>query len=97
VDYRLGNDLDLDEVIRLYRSCTLGPRRPLDDRARMAAMFGNANLVVTAWDGGQLVGISRALSDFAYVTGLRSTRGARVCVPSQPATRLSGRTAKCAV
>ena len=36
----------------------------------MAAMLKNANLVVTAWDGDLLVGLSRALSDFSYATYL---------------------------
>ena len=70
INYRLGTDLDLDAVIDLYRASTLGKRRPLDDRGRMAAMLRNANLVVTAWDGELLVGISRALTDFAYATYL---------------------------
>ena len=68
--YRLGNDLDLDELIELYRASTLGERRPVDDRARMASMLRHANLVVTAWDGRLLVGVSRALTDFAYATYL---------------------------
>jgi len=68
--YRVGNDLDLDQVIDLYRESTLGERRPVDDRTRMAAMLRNANLVVTAWDKDLLVGISRSLTDFAYVTYL---------------------------
>lgn len=70
IEYRLGNQLDLDEVIELYRASTLGERRPVDERDRMAAMLANANLVVTAWDGDLLVGISRALTDFAYATYL---------------------------
>lgn len=70
IDYRLGNDLDLDAVIDLYRDSTLGERRPVDQRERMASMLGNANLVVTAWDGTLLVGISRALTDFSYATYL---------------------------
>lgn len=70
IDYRVGNDLDLDEVIDLYRASTLGERRPVDERERMAAMLRNANVVVTAWDGTLLAGISRALSDFAYATYL---------------------------
>jgi GNAT superfamily N-acetyltransferase len=70
IGYRTGNALDLDQVIDLYRASTLGERRPVDDRGRMEAMLANANLVVTAWDGPLLVGISRALSDFAYVTYL---------------------------
>jgi predicted N-acetyltransferase YhbS len=70
ITYRLGNQLDLDQVIELYRASTLGERRPVDDRARMQTMLARANLVITAWDGDLLVGISRALSDFSYATYL---------------------------
>jgi predicted N-acetyltransferase YhbS len=70
IHYQTGNDLDLDAVIELYRASTLGERRPIDDRARMAVMLKNANLVVTAWDGKLLVGVARAISDFSYVTYL---------------------------
>jgi|ERR1041385_4077658 ribosomal protein S18 acetylase RimI-like enzyme len=70
ITYQTGNTLDLDAVIDLYRASTLGERRPIDDRDRMAAMIKNANLVVTAWDGSLLVGISRALSDFCTFTYL---------------------------
>lgn len=67
IDYRVGNDLDLDGVIDLYRASTLGERRPVDDPAIMRSMVEQANLVVTAWDGAQLVGIARTLTDFLYV------------------------------
>lgn len=70
ITYRVGNDLDLDAVIELYRASTLGERRPVDDRERMKLMLANANLVVTAWDGEQLVGIARSVSDFSYATYL---------------------------
>ncbi len=70
ITYRTGNDLDLDAVLELYRASTLGERRPVDDRDRMAAMIRNANLVITAWDGNLLVGIARSVSDFAYCTYL---------------------------
>jgi len=70
IDYRIGNQLDLDQVIELYRASTLGERRPVDERDRMAAMLANANLVVTAWDGDLLVGISRSVTDFAFATYL---------------------------
>src|SRR5713101_5289179 len=36
----------------------------------MGEMLRNANLVITAWDGDLLVGISRSMSDFAYCTYL---------------------------
>ena len=70
ISYRTGNILDLDAVIDLYRASTLGQRRPIDDRARMEMMLRNANLVISAWDQDLLVGISRSLSDFTYVTYL---------------------------
>ncbi len=70
IPYRTGNDLDLDAVIDLYRDSTLGERRPVDDRDRMATMLAHANLVITAWDGDRLVGIARSLSDFAFCTYL---------------------------
>lgn len=70
ITYRTGNELDLDAVIELYRASTLGERRPIDDRERMARMLGNANLVVSAWEGELLVGIARSVSDFAYCTYL---------------------------
>jgi predicted N-acetyltransferase YhbS len=67
MEYRYGNQLDLDQVTELYRASTLGERRPIDDRAIVRSMLEHANLVVTAWDGDLLVGISRTLTDFAYV------------------------------
>lgn len=70
ITYRTGNALDLDVVVELYRASTLGERRPVDDRTRMDAMLQNANLVITAWDGPQLVGIARSLTDSAYCTYL---------------------------
>lgn len=70
IRYRHGNDLELSAVIELYEASTLGERRPVSDRDRMKAMMSNANVVVTAWDADLLVGISRALSDFSFVTYL---------------------------
>ena len=70
IEYRTGNELDLDEVIEVYVESTLGERRPVADRERMAGMLREANLVITAWDGQQLVGISRSVSDFHYATYL---------------------------
>ena len=70
ISYRSGNDLGLEAVIELYRASTLGERRPVDDRERMALMLRNANLVVTAWEGELLVGIARSVSDFSFATYL---------------------------
>jgi len=68
--YKIGNTLNLDAVIELYRASTLGERRPVDQPERMGLMLANANLIVTAWDGDLLVGIARSLTDFVYATYL---------------------------
>jgi ribosomal protein S18 acetylase RimI-like enzyme len=65
-----GADLDLHDVLEVYRSSGLGERRPIADTERMAAMVRNANLILTCRIGGELVGIARSISDFSYVTFL---------------------------
>jgi predicted N-acetyltransferase YhbS len=70
IRYQVGGELELDVVIELYRASTLGERRPVDDRERMGRMVREANLIVTAWEGEVMVGISRALTDWVYATYL---------------------------
>lgn len=70
IDYRTGNDVDLDEMIELYVDSTLGERRPVGERERMSRMLAEANLVITAWDGDLMVGISRSVTDWVYCTYL---------------------------
>ena len=45
---------------------TSGIRRPTKDLARIERMFANANLILSAWHEGKLVGVCRALTDFSY-------------------------------
>ena len=52
------------QVIEVYDSA--GLRRPTTDPARIGEMVRNSNLIVTAWDGDKLVGVSRAITDFHY-------------------------------
>jgi GNAT superfamily N-acetyltransferase len=52
------------DVIAVYDSS--GINRPTADAARIEKMYANSNLIVTAWDGDTLVGVSRALTDFCY-------------------------------
>ena len=70
ITYKSDENLNIDEVIVLYRESTLGERRPVDNLPVMEAMIHNANLIITARDGDKLVGISRSLTDFAYVAYL---------------------------
>jgi GNAT superfamily N-acetyltransferase len=70
VDYRLEPDLDPAEFVDLLIRSTLGERRPIGKPDVVAAMLKNADIVLTARADGRLVGISRAISDFAYCTYL---------------------------
>lgn len=51
------------EVAALLRAG--GFNRPLDDLTRVERMLRNADVIVTARDGGALVGIVRGLADYA--------------------------------
>ena len=53
--------------VDLYRACSLGARRPLDEDAIVDAMMTHGNLTITAWEEGLVVGIARTLTDFLYV------------------------------
>ncbi|MFJ7589284.1 GNAT family N-acetyltransferase [Streptomyces sp. NPDC097617] len=65
----IGADLDVEEVIGVYRASTLAERRPVADVERFARMLAGANLVVVARaEGGRLIGIARSITDGAYST-----------------------------
>lgn len=70
ITYKRTELLDTDLGIELYVASTLGERRPVDDRERMAEMFRQANLTITAWDGDLLVGVSRSITDWVWMTYL---------------------------
>ena len=68
--YQVESQLPVEEFISVLNRSTLGERRPVDDTERIAAMLKNANLLVTARANGVLVGVSRAITDFAFCTYL---------------------------
>jgi len=70
IDYRDSALITAEQAIDLYKRSTLGERRPIHNIQTFEAMLKNANLTITAWDGEKLVGISRSLTDFAYVAYL---------------------------
>ena len=66
ISYALEPDIAAEAFRAVLIASTLAARRPVDDLARLDKMLRNADLIVTARDGGRLVGISRAVTDFAY-------------------------------
>ena len=70
VIYAREFELDPNEFVDVLKRSTLAERRPVDDPDRIRQMCSNANLIVTARLNGELVGIARSLSDFAFCTYL---------------------------
>lgn len=70
VIYQREFSLDANEFIDVLQRSTLAERRPVEDIERIKTMLQNANLIITARVDGKLVGVSRALSDFAFCTYL---------------------------
>jgi len=71
IGYAAEPQLAVDEFVDVLARSTLAERRPVDDRDTMAGMLAHADLIITARDaGGLLVGVSRAITDFAYCTYL---------------------------
>jgi predicted N-acetyltransferase YhbS len=58
------------EFIDVLERSTLAERRPVNEPDRIQAMLDNGNVLVTAWDGDKLVGVSRALTDKVFCTYL---------------------------
>ena len=66
IEYKINEPVSADQFLDLLESSTLAERRPVEDRQCLEGMIANSNLVVSAWDGGELVGIARSLTDFHY-------------------------------
>lgn len=70
INYQVESDLSVEAFRSVLVRSTLGERRPIDEPERLEAMLKHANLIITARDGEQLVGVARSLTDFQYCTYL---------------------------
>jgi len=68
--YCLEPNLAPEELIDVLVRSTLAERRPVRDLDTIRAMLKNADVIVAARLDGLLVGVSRAITDFAYCTYL---------------------------
>ncbi|MBL0743209.1 GNAT family N-acetyltransferase [Chryseolinea lacunae] len=64
--YRSDVKLTVEAFTDLLKRSTLAARRPVNNPQAIQSMLDHGNVLVTAWDGETLVGISRALSDFSF-------------------------------
>ena len=64
--YGLEPELSAQAFRDILVASTLAERRPANDLERLERMLRQADIVLTARDGRRLVGVSRAITDFAY-------------------------------
>jgi len=64
IEYRHNFPLEPVDVAAVFDAS--GIRRPTKDLARIERMFANADLILSAWHEGKLIGVCRALTDFSY-------------------------------
>jgi ribosomal protein S18 acetylase RimI-like enzyme len=66
ITYKVNQAITAAQFIELLSKTTLGARRPIDNLETVNAMLENSNLLITAWQGEALVGVSRSVTDFAF-------------------------------
>lgn len=66
IEYKDDAVLTRNQFIQILVDSTLNERRPVDDPDRIDKMLKHADLVITAWDGDLLVGVSRSITDFSF-------------------------------
>lgn len=64
ITYEKRSHLNEDIVIQLFAAS--GIARPIDQPSRIHEMLSNSDLIYTAWDQDELVGIARCITDFSY-------------------------------
>jgi GNAT superfamily N-acetyltransferase len=64
--YQLETQISLEEYSMILTESGLGVRRPMEDLVLLQKMIDGANLLVTARQDQQLIGLLRGLSDFCY-------------------------------
>lgn len=64
IEYKVNEPVNTADVIELYRNA--GLPRPIDDPDRIERMFAGSNLVISAWENGKLIGVSRSITDGAW-------------------------------
>ncbi len=64
ITYQINATLTANETADIFRSS--GINRPVDDLDRIARMLAHADVLISAWDGDQPIGLARAITDYTY-------------------------------
>jgi ribosomal protein S18 acetylase RimI-like enzyme len=66
IEYKTNTKISPEQFVNVLKNSSLAERRPIDDAECISSMLKNANLLVSAWVGAQLVGVARSVTDFSY-------------------------------
>lgn len=66
IEYHSDRVIDVTAFRDVLERSGLAARRPVHDAQRLARMLAAYNLVFTAWQGEQLVGVATVWTDYAY-------------------------------
>ncbi len=97
ITYAIEEGLGADEFVDVLKRSGLAERRPVDNPNVIRGMVENADLVISARDGGgRLVGVARSVTDFAYCCYLSDLAVDRDCQRRGIGKELMRRTQKAA-
>ena len=66
IEYKINAAITAEDFVSVLKSSKLGERRPVEDMECMNGMVQDADLTITAWDNGKLIGVARSVTDFHY-------------------------------
>jgi predicted N-acetyltransferase YhbS len=66
VVYSSNTKITVPDFIDLLKRSSLDQRRPVGEPERIRKMLDHGNVLITAWSGETLIGVSRALTDFTF-------------------------------
>lgn len=66
ITYSLDTKITPAQFIDVLNRTSLGERRPLDEADVVQGMVDNCNVMITAWDGDELIGVCRGQTDFSW-------------------------------
>lgn len=64
--YKVNQPITAQQYIELLLKTSLGARRPVQDIECIEGMLKYANVLITAWQDNELVGVSRSVTDFHF-------------------------------
>jgi len=66
IEYKINIPISAEQFISVLKESSLADRRPIDDMECIKGMVENSNLIITAWDDNNLIGVARSVTDFNY-------------------------------